>query len=399
MTQEDLADAKRAISLQMETKPVSKLNVENAWDILDRIAKELKHGDSQVSMTPEEQTELLNTTLTGWMRSVGNHRMFRSEKRNVLLEANAVLSRMDRYQPCFPPNAMSYNITMRALNKRIMPQQAKNKKTGKTENADAMKMIRLLENIFEYMHKEASNGNNTSIAPNVVTYTLLIKGIAFSQVPGNNDRVNEILTLMKEEGVEPDTQFYNALLAVCIKSGHLSAPDQAESLLHRMQQEYESGKNVKPNVFSFGTVIRAWATLGDGDEAIRACDIVTHMQQQFDEGFSDVEPDGKCYGYAIAVWTKRGEISKAEALLEQMKEKNIEADYFCYAPLISACARTNDANAADKYLEEAKSFNITPSHHDYNRVIKAWQRSNDQKAEARIKILTEEMNSGRKQYR
>lgn len=384
MTPKELDDAKEAISLQMEAKPVSEVNVRKAWDILDRIAEELKHKDSAVCMALEEQTDLLNFTLNGWMRSVGHHRTFRSEKRNVLLEAKAVLSRMDRYQPCFPVDSTSYNITLRAINKYV-PKQSK---------AGSIKSVRLLETIVEHMNKETSKGNS-SIAPTVITYTLLIKGIAFSKVPDMNDRVNRILSIMKERGVEPDTRLYNSLLEVCVKSGHESAPDHAESLLRRMQQEYESGKNVKPDVFSFGTVIRAWATLGDGDEATRASDIVVHMQKQFDEGSTDVEPDSKCYGFAIAVWTKRGEISKAEGLLNQMKEKNIDPDYYCYGPLISACAKSNDANAADKYLEEAKSLNITPSHHDYKRVINAWQRSIDPKAAARIEILTKEMNCGK----
>lgn len=283
MTPKDLDDAKEAISLQMKAKPVSEVNVRKACEILDRIAEELKHKDSALCMALEEQTDLLNFTLNGWMRSVGSHRTFRSEKRNILLEAKAFLSRMDRYQPCFPVNSKSYNITMRAINKCV-PQQSK---------AGSIKSVRFLETIVEYMNKEASKGKS-SIAPTVITYTLLIKGIAFSKVTDMDDRVNRILSIMKVRGMEPDTQFYNSLLEVCVKSGHECAPDRAESLLRRMQQEYESGKNVKPDVASFGIVIRAWATLGDGAEATRAPDIVEHMQKQFDEGSTDVEPDSKC---------------------------------------------------------------------------------------------------------
>ena len=117
MNSSHLENAKRAISLLADMEQTTKQDIDKAWNLVDRLAEEIKHPTSNLSFPAEEQTALLNGVLTTWKQSVGTKFYCRIEKRNGIEESKHILSRFDRDGPFFQPNTESYNEVMHALNR------------------------------------------------------------------------------------------------------------------------------------------------------------------------------------------------------------------------------------------------------------------------------------------
>jgi len=108
------------------------------------------------------------------------------------------------------------------------------------------------------------------VKPNSYNYNSLISAWANGE-EGSVFRAEEVLDRMEslykagDQDVKPTTVSYNAVIDAYSKfDGHqeddTAAGERAESILHHMQQLYESGENVdaKPNTRSYNTVINVW---------------------------------------------------------------------------------------------------------------------------------------------
>lgn len=390
MNSSHLENAKRAISLLADKEETTKQDIDKAWNLLDRLAEELKHPTSNITMMPpEEQTALLNGILTTWRKSVATRFYNNVQKRDAMEEINNLLSRFDRDSPFFQPNTESYNEVMRALNrfaKHGRSSQSTRARLGASELAEA---------VVKRMNKKAER--NPSVKPDIYTYTSLINALKGNKSPDVYERAEAILDRMKREGLKPDTRSYNAVLGVLVKSMQ-NAGEKAENFLYRMQKERDSGnEEVEPDAASFAYVIEAWARQENSESAQRAEDIVEHMQKQHDEGVTDVWPGLTCYKWAILAWAKSGDpaaLQKSEAILRRAQQRNIRSDPNLFTPIMGVCAQTADPNAAmkaDALLQEMKSLGFKETKVNYICALKAWKRSKDPKAKTRIEMLTKEM--------
>ena len=93
--------------------------------------------------------------------------------------------------------------------------------------------------------------------------------------------------------VKPDTYTYNTLINALAKSGDGPSAARAEEILQVMEQRYAAGdKSFKPNTRSHTSVIDAWAKSGEAGAARRAEQILENLKALYDStGDTDIKPN------------------------------------------------------------------------------------------------------------
>ena len=93
-------------------------------------------------------------------------------------------------------------------------------------------------------------------------------------------------------GVQPNTISYSSVIdawsnSVAIQkrdpAGQLRSAEQAEKVLKRMFHLYEQKKNVKPNVVSFTSCIKAWSRCNHPSAPNRAEKLFSKLVELFDQ--------------------------------------------------------------------------------------------------------------------
>lgn len=184
------------------------------------------------------------------------------------------------------------------------------------------------------------------------------------------------------------------------------AAQRSLDILKKMQSEYELKKddNIKPNFFSFLTVLKTW---------LKACSMTSipsseknvsshlasrkaHQTLQWMEYFAksgrneSAKPNALAYTMVLDAYGKSGEKdagTKAEALLRQMQKENMELNLFCYNLVINAYTRQGRRGGAvdnaERILHEVEDIYqqtgnpaMKPDVVTYTSLVTAWANSN-----------------------
>ena len=114
-----------------------------------------------------------------------------------------------------------------------------------------------------------------------------------------------------------------------------------------------------------------------------------------------LKPDAAIYNSCLLAWSRCDNVNesgrRAEALLQEMIDKNIEPTVITYNRVIHAWARSGGkvkaAQAAESLLETmlTKNSDITPDRYTWHAVMNAWSWSEDKTSSARIGSLINRM--------
>lgn len=181
---------------------------------------------------------------------------------------------------------------------------------------------------------------------------------------------------------DSDLASFNALIACCGTSGH---PVGAEMW---MEQMVSAG--VRPDLDSFNGVIQAHATGGRPDWQQQVQYWVARMHMEFDQPQSEgiasgdvahsrpsaakahkteVLPvpeqrvEGFCDGWSTSIkfCAHKGEVARAEALVEEMRKAGQQPTVATLNSLIHACTQSGDVARAERYLEAMESGCLAPA--------------------------------------
>jgi pentatricopeptide repeat protein len=149
------------------------------------------------------------------------------------------------------------------------------------------------------------------------------------------ERCSEILRHMQERHadgfprVKPNIRTYNAVIDSFAYNGRL---EQAESMLLSMIENFESSSRrsmldsiedtevpVRPDSFSFNTVIQQWARSRTPEGGRRAERVLDRMLAFHHNGNADVRPDERSFAYIIYHYTKGAGRLEAKAPDRAMK--------------------------------------------------------------------------------
>ena len=146
----------------------------------------------------------------------------------------------------------------------------------------------------------------------------------------------------------PDVRTYSMLVDAVTKKGKdpKQAPLFAAFILDRMQREYEGGNlQVRPNEYTYGVVLEAWARSGLPEAAERTEQLLQDMKK------NGVMPTNRCYHAAIAASGQRDGGHRAEALLNNMLEsEHVEVDAYSFGAVLNVWAKSGAPDAAQRAL-------------------------------------------------
>jgi len=184
--------------------------------------------------------------------------------------------------------------------------------------------------------------------------------------------------------MKPNTIIYNALLSIV---GARRMPEKCEEILQKMNRLHRDGDaSVKPDVISYTSYCKACALDSSFVAHKRTFNIIQGMEQDFESGVSDIEPDVLTYqtlfsskGYALR---EGGNV--AEKILRHMEERYEIKGYvkskpsmYTYLSVMQAWLRSANHRKVDKMYdilcrcEDMDDEHVRPQLIMYNMVLEA----------------------------
>jgi len=218
---------------------------------------------------------------------------------------------------------------------------------------------------------------------------------------------------------KPNGDDYYALQEAWAESKREDAAQHVESILVRMQQEFDQGLNLRarPGIKNFDIVIKSWAECNGKESAERADAILQRLEDLYKSGnvkFGNLKPTVKSYENAFLGWSRSNSPDAGERalnLLNRMKENASKDPTFplpdqgCYNYVLSAISTSKLPMKAEKcssILEEmqrgsADSSNMfsKPTRDTFQTILKACATctSSDEEKSAAARVLNDTMQA------
>jgi pentatricopeptide repeat protein len=246
------------------------------------------------------------------------------------------------------PDIVSYNSVLKGWVKRNSPEKA----------------LELLQSLEQKQDNNNYNSDSSAnIQANVVSYNTVI--YAFSQ-NGMYREAEQILREMQEHGREkgiiPDTVSWNSLLYAYANSNELDAPPKAEALLREMMTD-ENEAHV--DTTSFNTVLHAWAQSNQERAPCRAQELLEHMENLFSAGNTKVRPDVYSYTTVIQSWVSRLKDRR------RRRDGKSRGSHFDKGQRGALNSNTDAAQAAKTLLKKMEKQKLQPNKVTYTSVMAA----------------------------
>lgn len=254
------------------------------------------------------------------------------------------------------PTSFSFNKVLAALS------HAKDWRKAKTT-------LRWMEALYQ-------QGLNRNAKPQENAYTYVLNAIADSGEPDAGMEAEQLFLRMKETGIEPATIHYTVAIKSWMRQASRQGAEQAEQLFNSM--------NVQPDIFTYGSVLNAWAVSGMRQYGAERADAI--MQRLREDPI--VDPNPYAFNVNMNAWSRSGTakaVDRTEALLEEMYSRNLTVDWFTYNVYLQTLSAHGSvpgvAQKADGVLRmmlkrsKEGEERLRPNRFSYNSVIGAWSRS------------------------
>jgi hypothetical protein len=178
------------------------------------------------------------------------------------------------------------------------------------------------ESILYKMHEHGPAPNLSSFKAVLMAWRHAQSSTSFA--PHRTQRILDWMIRLSEDNPQilPDADCFDIVLQTWSRSGHESAPQNAEHVLGMMERLYEriESPKLKPRTTSFNAVLYAWTKSNDAKAADRASDILTFMELLETRGDKQCGPDKASYNIVMTALTKSQDkllaARKADAFLQ-----------------------------------------------------------------------------------
>jgi pentatricopeptide repeat protein len=331
----DKAECKRLIQSYAQNN-----SAEEATLLLDHF---LTHASD---ITSSER--LIGTVVNAWAQSA---------RRDAFDQALALVRRIDSNPKCQLANVRCNRVIWGAVLKCLTNHHhhhhhhrtATTSSKHARENAGKMAVA-----LLDEMEQRHRNGDAAMVEPDMVTFTLVLKACLLS---GDTELAATVWQRMLQSNSPPNVRTYSDILNHYCQLGTPSAAQQAEQILQSMKQRAAAAARnsrdddndaVRPNSYSYGIVLNAWARSGDARCTDRMWDL---YQQTIADG---VPPDLHMYRtliYKLAHTKNVTDVQRADTALQALEENEaINNDYTLYSNVLHGYAHCNDAESATRVL-------------------------------------------------
>lgn len=410
----DLNTYKQVISIQAKTRTFN--GAVRAQSIFD----EMMVGTNSTVLIPT--TDIFNALMNCWLKSGSKRARHRIEQLlgkmmelrdighdeakpdcisvNTAISAIAKSQRKDSVRKAYfilknmqtiygvEPDTTSYNLVIDAYSK------SRDLQGG--QKAD---------NLLKEMELQFRQGNR-GVMPNSYSYSTVIDAI--SNYQGCGETAEGLLDRMERlhqshGGAVPDTVVYNSLMNVYASQGNKESIHRIQSIISFMEESFTRGNtNVKPNIVSYNTVLKAYAFARD-DFTQDAKDLLDRLIMMSNHGnLSEITPDAVSYTTVISCYARSDVPWKAkiaQELLHQMVEayksgkSSNKPTIFTFNAVLNACAYTfNQNEKVDAFMVIVSTLVLLqeftkPDHTTYGTLLKAWCNLIPKDDERRARIV------------
>nr|GMC86702.1 pentatricopeptide repeat-containing protein At3g61520, mitochondrial-like [Ipomoea batatas] len=207
----------------------------------------------------------------------------------------------------------------------------------KTGSCNALLAALGREHDFQKMNMLTNEMKEKGIAPNVVTFGILINHLC------KLHRVDEALQVFEKmrgasEGIsiEPDTVIYNTLIDGLCKVGR---QEEGVGLMEKMRLE----KGCTPNTVTFNCLIDGFCKAGEIERSIKL------FYQMTEDG---IVPNIITFNTLLDGMCKHGRVGSAMEFFTEMQEKGLKGNAISYSILITAFCSANNIEKAVKLFSE-----------------------------------------------
>ncbi|CAL9124214.1 unnamed protein product [Musa acuminata var. zebrina] len=171
---------------------------------------------------------------------------------------------------------------------------------------------------------------------------------------GRFAKVQELLSSMRDRGLEPDLVSFNTLINAKAKAGSL-APGLALELLQEVRRS-----GLRPDAITYNTLISACSRMSNLEDAVS---IFKDMEA------SECQPDLWTYNAMISVFGRCGMILEAERLFRELGNRGFSPDAVTYNSLLFAFAKECDAEKVERLCDEMVGAGFKKDEITYNTII------------------------------
>jgi pentatricopeptide repeat protein len=181
---------------------------------------------------------------------------------------------------------------------------------------------------------------------------------------GRADKAEEVLFLMDKvrascERLVPDAVSYNSVLYAHLRSADKELGLQkALALVQYMDDHCGEQPAIRPNSFTYHTLLKCWIQSGRKDLAEQAEQILIKMEQMWNQGEDDsLTPNNRIFNMVINAYAKskdRYAARKACTILQRMKSSQLpscQPDVVSYTSVMECLSKSSDPTAPARVEE------------------------------------------------
>jgi pentatricopeptide repeat protein len=261
------------------------------------------------------------------------------------------------------PNMRTYSIILNALQKSNLPDAAEKAEqlfkfiplpntiaystlinifAQKGDIEKALRLVRQMQTDFE-------SGKNKDCRPDMQTYSIILNALQNSNRSDAAEKAEQLFNAIHM----PDTVTYSALLNIYVQQSDF---EKALNLVHKMQTDFQSGKNrnCRPSIHTYNIILNLLRKPSFPNATEKA-------EQIFD---AIPLPNTVTYGTLLNMYAKNGNAEKALNLVHQMQSdfqsgKNMDCcpDMRTYNTMLNVLHKSNLSDAVEK---AEQIFNAIP---------------------------------------
>lgn len=278
--------------------------------------------------------------------------------------ALAIIRYMDHNVLCkqlgIQPNTASFNTYLKCLavsvsESTLQPESnnatsinktspfSQNQTVADNESLPISQNQPVTENMGLYVKKillemeERFRAGNRSVLPNVKTYNAAIQCCANV---GETESALSLFQRMKNSRISPDIRAYNTMLAIYAQIGTGDSAQKAEEQITLLRHMSRTNPSVKPDVFSFLHLYKAWHKSGEAQSYDRIWMIYERMRAKK----YDIQPNMLMYTFLIATLSSSPNEKHLECATEILADMEhncrfdalVRPDARHYMPIINA---------------------------------------------------------------